>query len=48
MMRVSRIYAYENIVQVPKYSHERMVLSTKSKGWGASLISILLTLLLQW
>ena len=26
-------------------SRERMVLSTKSKGWGASLISIVLTLL---
>ena len=35
MTRVWRIYAYENIVQVLKYSRERMVLSTKSKGRGA-------------
>ena len=35
MTRVWRIYACENIVQVLKYSRERMVLSTKSKGRGA-------------
>jgi len=31
MMRVWRIYVYENIVQALKYSHEHMVLSTKVK-----------------
>ena len=35
MTPVRRSYAYENIKQVLKYSRERIVLSTKSKGRGA-------------